>query len=85
MYWLFLNCNLGLDPAFPLYMFGGKSSRLGMTDADFVDVIHTDSHAAGYPWPLGHVDFYPNGGGPYQPGCDVQDLSRNKWLQSISI
>lgn len=65
-------------------MFGEQSSRLTASDADFVDVIHTDGHVAGYPWRMGHADFFPNGGGPYQPGCDIQDMSRNKWLQSIS-
>lgn len=32
---------IGLDPAFPLYN-GGSSNRLSSTDAEFVDVIHTD-------------------------------------------
>lgn len=32
---------IGLDPAFPLYN-GGSSNRLSPSDAEFVDVIHTD-------------------------------------------
>jgi len=31
-------------------------------DADYVDIIHTDSDHMSFLEPLGHVDFYPNGG-----------------------
>ncbi|XP_067322790.1 lipase member I isoform X2 [Anolis sagrei] len=63
----------GLDPAGPL--FTGKSSheRLDYTDAQFVDVIHTDIDALGYRKPLGNIDFYPNGGTD-QPGCPASLL-----------
>ncbi|EAT48716.1 AAEL000268-PA [Aedes aegypti] len=73
----------GLDPAFPLYVFEKASQRLSPNDAEFVDVIHTDGGLLGYPWPLGHVDFYPNGGVPLQPGCAQQELSKNRWLGVI--
>ena len=33
----------GLDPAFPYYEFSGVDSKLSKDDADFVDVIHTNS------------------------------------------
>lgn len=57
----------GLDPAGPL--FGGKpaDSRLDKTDADLVDVIHTDSEL-GIQESIGHLNFYPNGGRK-QNGC----------------
>lgn len=75
----------GLDPAFPLYMFSSPSSRLSATDAKFVDVIHTDGGVLGFPWPLGHADFFPNGGIPLQPGCAKQELSKNRWFGVIGM
>ncbi|XP_066909380.1 pancreatic triacylglycerol lipase [Halyomorpha halys] len=58
----------GLDPAGPLFIENGLH-RLDTSDADFVDVIHTSIRYVGYYPPIGHADFYPNGGGPLQPGC----------------
>lgn len=40
-----------------------------MTDAEFVDVIHSCAGILGFKNPIGHIDFYPNGGGAPQPGC----------------
>ncbi|KAF6210802.1 hypothetical protein GE061_013913 [Apolygus lucorum] len=60
----------GLDPAKP--GFEGtvsESYRLDKTDGHFVDVIHSAAGAAGFVSAIGHVDFYPNGGSPPQPGC----------------
>ncbi|KAJ9584757.1 hypothetical protein L9F63_020907, partial [Diploptera punctata] len=64
----------GLDPAEPHFSKTDPIVRLDPTDADFVDVIHTDggpfiSGGLGILQPVGHVDFYPNGG-IQQPGCD---------------
>lgn len=44
------------------------SVRLDRTDADFVDVLHTDTNSIllgglGMSQPVGHIDFYPNGYG----------------------
>lgn len=72
-----------MDPAFPLYMFGGDTGRLSYNDAKFVDVIHTDGGVFGYPWALGHADFFPNGGTPLQPGCVQEETSKNRWLGII--
>ncbi|XP_034100877.1 pancreatic triacylglycerol lipase-like isoform X2 [Drosophila albomicans] len=58
----------GLDPAKPLFILGSDMRRLDPSDADFVDVIHTDTLGRGMLRPMGHVDFYPNFG-PLQPGC----------------
>ncbi|KZC05783.1 Pancreatic triacylglycerol lipase [Dufourea novaeangliae] len=62
----------GLDAAYPLYMNTGREGHLTSADAMFVDVIHTDGGNFGFPNPLGHVDFYPNGGIPIQPGCNLR-------------
>ncbi|ESP04917.1 hypothetical protein LOTGIDRAFT_96166, partial [Lottia gigantea] len=67
----------GLDPAGPLFANSKPDQRLDKSDAKFVDIIHTnDGNLVGiisaFGWkknsPLGHVDFYPNGGSK-QPGC----------------
>ncbi|XP_013791219.1 inactive pancreatic lipase-related protein 1-like [Limulus polyphemus] len=52
-----------------------KKVRLDRGDADFVDVIHTDSIVGlGTTEAIGHIDFYPNGG-DHQPGCVIQPIS----------
>lgn len=63
----------GLDPAGPQFYDSDHYDRLDASDALFVDVLHTDGapHVVsgfGYTNPLGHVDFYPNGGSS-QPTC----------------
>ncbi|XP_035206601.1 pancreatic triacylglycerol lipase-like [Stegodyphus dumicola] len=64
----------GLDPAGPYFNGVHKVVRLDKGDAKFVDVIHTNMDGEslsgyGLKQPIGHVDFYPNGG-EHQPGCD---------------
>ncbi|XP_066597163.1 hepatic triacylglycerol lipase-like isoform X2 [Prorops nasuta] len=66
----------GLDAAYPLYMNTGSQGHLTSADASFVDVIHTDGGILGFPSPLGHADFYPNGGRPLQPGCNFESIIR---------
>ncbi|XP_037958801.1 pancreatic triacylglycerol lipase [Teleopsis dalmanni] len=58
----------GLDPAKPMFITVGSDRKLDPTDADFVDVIHTDVLGRGMLRSMGHADFYPNIG-LYQPGC----------------
>ncbi|XP_030899570.2 lipase member H isoform X3 [Melopsittacus undulatus] len=64
----------GLDPAGPLYRGKPPSERLDPTDAQFVDVVHSDTDGLGYREALGHIDFYPNGGTD-QPGCPLTIFS----------
>uniref|UniRef100_A0A8C0BCK3 Triacylglycerol lipase n=1 Tax=Buteo japonicus TaxID=224669 RepID=A0A8C0BCK3_9AVES len=58
----------GLDPAQPYFQDTPLEVRLDKSDAEFVDIIHTDSAPTipylgfGMPTAIGHLDFYPNGG-----------------------
>ncbi|XP_045470697.1 pancreatic lipase-related protein 2-like [Harmonia axyridis] len=64
----------GLDPALPGYNERGPHVKLDPSDAELVEVIHTYMKILGYARPLGHIDFYANGG-RYQPGCpDIYDI-----------
>ncbi|XP_076240643.1 pancreatic lipase-related protein 2-like [Calliopsis andreniformis] len=74
----------GLDAAYPLYMNSGRDGHLTASDAMFVDVIHTDGGNFGFPHPLGHVDFYPNGGKPIQPGCNLESVIRRSISRLIN-
>lgn len=75
----------GLDPALPGFeITAGPELRLDPTDAEFVDVIHTCGGVLGFYEPLGHVDFYPNGGVPSQPGCNGFKEVLGKILRHIS-
>jgi hypothetical protein len=38
------------------------NERMSSDDAQLVDVIHSNTGNLGWEWPVGHVDFYPNGG-----------------------
>nr|XP_045619456.1 pancreatic lipase-related protein 2-like isoform X2 [Procambarus clarkii]XP_045619457.1 pancreatic lipase-related protein 2-like isoform X2 [Procambarus clarkii] len=71
----------GLDPAGPYFTNTPPEVRLDPTDADFVDVIHTDVPVEawqlakmGHPDAIGHIDFYPNGGSD-QAGCKGSAVS----------
>uniref|UniRef100_A0A1I8JH39 Lipase domain-containing protein n=1 Tax=Macrostomum lignano TaxID=282301 RepID=A0A1I8JH39_9PLAT len=69
----------GMDPAGPYFEYTHPEVRLDPTDARFVDAIHTDGDSTlsiiklsggfGLMQPVGHVDFYPNGG-KSQPNCN---------------
>ncbi|CAN8028912.1 unnamed protein product, partial [Ixodes persulcatus] len=65
-----------------------EDEHLDRDDADFVDVIHTEHgvYKLGILEPIGHVDFYPNGGG-MQLGCKIRGCSHKRakiyYLNSI--
>ncbi|KAG2462914.1 LIPR2 protein, partial [Polypterus senegalus] len=73
-------CVPGLDPAEPYFQYTPLEVRLDPSDAAFVDVIHTDAAPMipnlgfGLMQPVGHMDFYPNGG-KEMPGCDKNAIS----------
>lgn len=52
---------LGLDPANPCFNQGENLTGLARGDAEFVDVIHSNSGALGKRDPIGDADFFPNG------------------------
>ncbi|KAI8428521.1 hypothetical protein MSG28_007298 [Choristoneura fumiferana] len=65
--------SLVLAKSGPLFEFQDPRARLDRGDAKFVDVIHSNGETLilgglGAAQPLGHVDFYPNGG-RVQHGC----------------
>ena len=69
-----------LDPASPYFENKHIDRRVDPTDADFVDVIHTDGktlvvNGFGTTQDMGHIDFYPNGGYD-QIGCSNYDISK---------
>lgn len=59
---------IGMDPAGPLFSIENVNGRLDRSDASYVEIIHTNSGGSGFSNPIGHADFYPNGG-TRQPGC----------------
>ncbi|XP_031780488.1 lipoprotein lipase-like [Nasonia vitripennis] len=68
-----------LDPAEPCFEVANPL-RLSKSKAKFVDVIHTDgarhtNEAFGLLEPIGHADFYVNGGVSTQPGCERKKRS----------
>lgn len=71
----------GLDPAGPIFVELDATHRLDPADARFVDVLHTNGGpitkgALGLSEPLGHVDYYANGGAQ-QPGCYFSSVTKS--------
>jgi len=79
----------GLDPAQPFFDLAGPEQRIDKDDAEFVDIIHTNS---GMIWDgclsikksLGHADFYP-AGGVHQPGCVEACIIPDIMCYNVSI
>ncbi|KDR14939.1 phospholipase A1 1-like isoform X2 [Zootermopsis nevadensis] len=62
-----------LDPAKPKFEIRTNDERLDAGDAEFVQVIHTASGFLSFLEPVGHADFYPNGGKAPQPPCSAEE------------
>lgn len=62
-----------LDPALPLFQEDSKSHRINKTDGPYLEVLHTSGGILGFMDPLGHADFYVNGG-TKQPGCGLDPV-----------
>ncbi|KAL0861370.1 hypothetical protein ABMA27_008918 [Loxostege sticticalis] len=56
----------GLDPAGPCFRNLPSKYRISASDAERVDILHTNIDGFGMAERLGHIDFYANGG-EYQP------------------
>ncbi|KAM4851631.1 inactive pancreatic lipase-related protein 1-like [Thomomys bottae] len=78
----------GLDPVEASFEGTPEEVRLDPSDADLVDVIHTDSASLipflgfGSKQMVGHLDFFPNGG-KNMPGCQKNTLSQIVDLDGI--
>ncbi|KAI2557389.1 pancreatic lipase related protein 1, partial [Homo sapiens] len=78
----------GLDPVEASFESTPEEVRLDPSDADFVDVIHTDAAPLipflgfGTNQQMGHLDFFPNGG-ESMPGCKKNALSQIVDLDGI--
>ncbi|XP_070503355.1 lipoprotein lipase-like [Chironomus tepperi] len=72
-----------LDPAGPDFEYVKFQSEFGCIskdDATYVQVIHTNGNKYGVKGPIGHADFYPNGG-MSQPGCNRNSCSHQfAWI-----
>ncbi|KXJ76999.1 hypothetical protein RP20_CCG008481 [Aedes albopictus] len=69
-----INTIIGMDPAGPLFSLG-QPDIMDQSDGHYVEAIYTNSGLLGFDLPLGHANFYPNGGRS-QPGCGI-DITGN--------
>ncbi|XP_053949619.1 vitellogenin-1-like [Anastrepha ludens] len=67
----------GLDPAFACFNEGEELTVISASDADFVDIIHTDPGSFGQFASYGDVDFYVGGKFPIQDACNDPICSHN--------
>ncbi|XP_030375433.1 lipase member H-A-like [Scaptodrosophila lebanonensis] len=68
---------IALDAALLLFNVYPPHKRLDSSDARYVEAIHTNAGGEGFLVPIGHADFYPNGG-IIQPGCPTTKCNHNR-------
>lgn len=61
---------VAMDPAGPGFDLSRPGERVAPTDANYVEVIHTNGGLLGMDPPIGLADHYPNFGRS-QPGCGI--------------
>lgn len=66
----------------PLFSVRDPDGRIDSRDANYVECIHTNGPTllllgAGIGAPIGHADFFPNGGDS-QPGCFTNTCSHSR-------
>ncbi|PSN43622.1 hypothetical protein C0J52_15022 [Blattella germanica] len=76
---------IALDPSKPLFEFKDDSKRLASKDAEFLLTIHTAGGFIAFSKPIGHVDFYPNGGIAPQPPCSEEGSEKDVVLAVLRI
>jgi hypothetical protein len=68
----------------PFFATVSKDRKLDASDADFVDVIHTNALLEGKMEASGDVDFYVNGG-IIQPGCWSDPSKVDNWYNPETV
>ncbi|KAG5672351.1 hypothetical protein PVAND_002484 [Polypedilum vanderplanki] len=83
-----VNKIIGLDPAGPVFNSKDADGRLDYTDANYVEVIHTNMGFTGMNKLIGHTDFIANSG-THQPGCIDPSCSHHRatkfYIESINM
>ncbi|XP_015366053.1 PREDICTED: pancreatic lipase-related protein 2-like [Diuraphis noxia] len=64
---------IALEPAQPNFKESQKNERVDVDSGQFVIVLHTSTMFFGMRQPVGHVDFYFNGG-QIQPSCNFDTI-----------
>ncbi|KAL1374099.1 hypothetical protein pipiens_005010, partial [Culex pipiens pipiens] len=75
---------VGLDPAQPYFLVSKPQGRLADTDAQYVEVLHTNGDWLAFFTNIGTADFYPNGG-KKQPGCGRLFYRRCSHKRAVTI
>lgn len=67
-----------------MFSVGNPSERVAATDADYVEVMHTNAGLQGFLEPIGQADFYPNFGRT-QPGCGADPAGNCAHARSVLL